>query len=83
MEETKEELRKKLNLSGTILISAGRLVPWKGFDALIEIMTEIIKEIPDAKLYIIGSGPEEKNLKSKISNLSAGEAGLKINENVF
>ena len=83
LEETKEELRKKLNLSGTILISAGRLVPWKGFDALIEIMTEIIKEIPDAKLYIIGSGPEEKNLKSKISNLSAGEAGLKINENVF
>ena len=76
LKETKEELRKKLNLSGTVLISAGRLVPWKGFDKLIEIMPEIIKEIPDAKLYIIGSGPEEENLKSKISN-------LKIKENVF
>ena len=83
LKETKEELRKKLDLSGTILISAGRLVPWKGFDKLIEIMPEISKEIPDAKLYIIGSGPEEKNLKSQISNLSAGEAGLKIKENVF
>jgi len=83
LKETKEELRKKLNLSGTILISAGRLVPWKGFDKLIEIMPEILKEIPDAKLVIIGSGPEEKNLKSQISNLSAGEAGLKIKENVF
>jgi len=76
LKETKEELRKKLNLSGTVLISAGRLVPWKGFDKLIEIMPEIIKEISDAKLYIIGSGPEEENLKSKISN-------LKIKENVF
>ena len=83
LKETREELRKKLNLSGTILISAGRLVPWKGFNALIEIMPEILKEIPDAKLYIIGSGQEEQNLKSKISNLSAVRQDLKIEDKVF
>lgn len=66
------ELKKfsnKLNLSGFNIVSAGRLVPWKGFNVFIEIMPEIIKEIPDAKLFIIGSGPEENNLKFKIKNL--------------
>jgi glycosyltransferase involved in cell wall biosynthesis len=66
---SKSEARKKLNLSGMILISAGRLVPWKGFGALIDIMPDIIAQIPDAKLIIIGSGPEEENLKFKIENL--------------
>ncbi len=70
------EAPRKINLSGTILISAGRLVPWKGFNVLVEIMPEIIRQIPDAKLYIIGDGPEKENLKSQISN-------LKINDMVF
>ena len=68
LKETKEELRKKLDLSGLVLISAGRLVPWKGFVALIEIMPEILKAIPEAKLYIIGSGPESEALKLKVKN---------------
>ncbi len=76
LKETKKELRKKLDLSGTILISAGRLVPWKGFDKLIEIMPEILKEIPDANLIIMGSGPEENVLKLKIKN-------LKLEERIF
>jgi len=72
IEASKQEARAKLNphykkfgvgvnLSGTILISVGRLVPWKGFDALIEIMPDLIKQIPDLKLLIIGEGPEKKN----------------------
>lgn len=49
-----------------IIFSAGRLVPWKGFDLLIEVM----REMPDDfKLFIAGVGPEENNLKSLISNL--------------
>ena len=73
---TKRESRDELNLSGTILISSGRLVPWKGFGALIDIMPEVLKEIPDARLYIIGSGSEEENFKSQILN-------LKMDGNVF
>jgi len=76
LKETKEELRKKLNLSGTVLISAGRLVPWKGFGTLIEIMLDIIKEIPDARLYIIGSGPEREALELKVKS-------LKLQDNVI
>jgi len=66
----------KLNLSGFNIVSAGRLVSWKGFDTLIEIMPEILKDIPEAKLTIIGSGPEENNLKFKIKS-------LKLEDRVF
>ncbi|TSC89699.1 MAG: hypothetical protein G01um10143_189 [Parcubacteria group bacterium Gr01-1014_3] len=48
-----------------IIISAGRLVPWKGFDVLIEIM----KELPDWRLEIIGDGPESETLKLKVESL--------------
>ncbi len=66
---SKEEARKRFNLNGVILLSAGRFVPWKGFDTLIEIMPEVLKMIPEARLIIIGEGPERKNLEFKIKNL--------------
>lgn len=47
------------------IISAGRLVPWKGFDVLINLM----KDLPEWKLYIAGDGPDKDNLKSQISSL--------------
>ena len=52
------------------IVSAGRLVPWKGFDVLIEIIKELPEEI---KLKIIGSGPDRKKLEFKIKNLGLSE----------
>ncbi len=49
-----------------IIFSAGRLVPWKGFNLLVEIMSELPD---DFKLFIAGIGSEEANLKSLILNL--------------
>jgi len=46
------------------ILSAGRLVPWKGFDVLIEVM----KDLPDWKLIIIGDGPERARLESLIAS---------------
>ena len=51
-----------------VIVSAGRLVPWKGFDALIDIMPEILKIFPETKLFIIGDGPEMTKLEVKIKN---------------
>lgn len=65
---TREEARRELGLSGTVLVSAGRLVSWKGFSVLVRSMPEILKEVSDAKLYIVGSGPERKNIESAISH---------------
>ncbi len=59
---SKEVARKELKLSGSVLFSAGRLVPWKGFTLLIHVMPEILKAHPDARLYIAGTGPEESRL---------------------
>jgi len=49
------------------ILSVGRLVPWKGFDILIEI----IKDIPNASLEIVGNAPDEEKLQRQ-----AGDAGL-------
>jgi len=69
-ELSREEARKELNLSGVIAVSVGRLVPWKGFEALIEIAKEIKSQVPDFRLFIIGSGPKEIQLKKLIKNLN-------------
>jgi glycosyltransferase involved in cell wall biosynthesis len=51
------------------IISAGRLVPWKGFAMLIEML----HDLPEWKLVIAGEGPERKALEAlalglKVSN---------------
>lgn len=67
--ENREDLRRDLDFSGKVLISVGRLVPWKGFKVLIEAVSELVKKDPEIKLLIIGDGPERSNLKLKIENL--------------
>lgn len=68
--ENRSLVRKELNISGSpILISVGRLVSWKGFNTLIELMPHIVKSHPQVKLLIIGSGPEEADLSLLIRKL--------------
>ncbi len=52
-----------------IILSVGRLVKWKGFDTLIEIMPELLKENPKFKLVILGDGPEMASLKLKVKSM--------------
>ena len=59
---SKEDAKKQLGISGKILISAGRDVPWKGFQMLRDLMPEILLQIPDAKLFILSNAPKEKLL---------------------
>lgn len=62
--------KKTTNLSvsnGFNLISIGRLVPSKGYDLLIPIISKLIKEGINVHLYILGSGIELKNLESLVS----------------
>ncbi len=67
LKETRESVRKKLGILGTVIFSAGRFVPWKGFETLIETVAELKKEIPDIKLFIAGDGPEREALKEQIT----------------
>lgn len=62
----KETLKTELKLEGKIMVSAGRLVPWKGFVRLIELMPELISTFPDLKLFILGDGPDRNLLEDLI-----------------
>ena len=53
-----------------MLLSVGRLVPWKGFKVLIETMPDILREIPETKLVIVGSGPQKEKLEKTIEKLN-------------
>lgn len=66
---SKEEAKSELNMTGNIILSVGRLVPWKGFACLIELMPKLLKLSPNFKLIIAGEGPMAGSLKSEIENL--------------
>ena len=66
---SKEEARKKLGISGNIILSIGRLVPWKGFRMLIKIMPKLGEINQFFSLIIVGSGPDRRNLELMIRNL--------------
>ena len=39
---SKEEARTKIGIHGNIILSVGRLAPWKGFKMLIKIMPQLL-----------------------------------------
>lgn len=67
---SREEARKKLGIPGNIIVSIGRLVPWKGFRLLIKIMPDLLKINQFFRLIIIGDGPEKKNLEAMVKNMN-------------
>lgn len=66
---TKEEARKKLGITGNVLFSWGRLVPWKGFRMLIKIMPRLTEINSFFKLIIVGDGPDRALLEKMIRNM--------------
>jgi glycosyltransferase involved in cell wall biosynthesis len=70
----KPVLRGLLRFQGKLVISIGRLVPWKGFRALIELVPSLKKEFPDLKLLIIGSGSDMQSLEEKVSKLGLSDS---------
>ena len=55
--------------SQPLILAAGRLHVNKGFD----ILLQALKQIPDAILWLAGSGPEEKALKQLCADLGLNE----------
>lgn len=54
------------SLDSKTVIAAGRLVPQKGFDLLIEAFKIVNEKYPDWKLKIFGNGREKDNLQALI-----------------
>lgn len=66
---SKEEARREISISGNLLISVGRMVPWKGFRMLVKIMPQLLRVNQFFRLVIVGDGPEMKILQSMVKNL--------------
>jgi len=52
---------------------AGRLVYEKGVDLLVKAFQKVLMQVPHAKLYIAGQGPEEPFLRKLIDTLGISE----------
>ncbi|MCI0566185.1 glycosyltransferase family 4 protein, partial [bacterium] len=61
--ERRDELKKRFGIEGPVVMTAGRLVPWKGMSGLIEILPGILAARRNAKLVIAGEGPERIKLE--------------------
>lgn len=69
-EQGKDILRKELGIPGALIVSPGRLVPWKGFRMLIKLMPQFLEINPFFRLVIVGDGPELGMLKHMAKNLN-------------
>lgn len=54
------------------ILSAGRLVPWKGMRELIDALVLVRVEVPDATLVLIGDGPERADLEAHAQTVAPG-----------
>ena len=57
-----------------IIFSAGRLMPWKGMQTLVEIMPELVAHDSSLHLVIAGSGPEKETLVELVKKLKLEHA---------
>ena len=61
----REQARAQLGLGGQpLLLSVGNLIPLKGHDLCIDALALLRNTHPDARLVILGAGPEEERLRA-------------------
>lgn len=56
-------------LNGYNIISVGRLHPVKNFTGLIKVFSLVVKELPNAKLTIVGGGEQMESLSQMVKEL--------------
>ena len=56
------------------ILFVGRLIQRKGCEFIVRAMPQILKEVPNAKLLVVGDGPEEDRLKKLIKNLNIDDS---------
>lgn len=70
----KQVIRGLLKFQGELIISSGRLVPWKGFEGLIRVVARLKKSRPNIHLLIVGGGPDADKLEKYAEELGVGDS---------
>jgi glycosyltransferase involved in cell wall biosynthesis len=70
---SQEEARKKIGIPGKLIVSIGRLVPWKGFTLLIKLMPKLLELNPFFRLVIVGDGPDRGRIAAMIKNMGLSQ----------
>ncbi|POH09971.1 1,2-diacylglycerol 3-glucosyltransferase [Fructilactobacillus sanfranciscensis] len=65
------DIRKKLGISEEtpVMLSVSRLAYEKNISELIDALPKILKQVPEAKLVIVGQGPAENDLHQQVKKL--------------
>lgn len=59
--------------AGPVFVAAGRLVPLKGFDLLLEALARLDGKLGESRLVILGEGPERARLEEMVRSLRLSE----------
>lgn len=74
-ENTRREVRQELGLENKFVIGhVGRMHPQKNQDFLIDVFAEIKKKKPNAELILVGTGPLEEKVRSKVADKGLTES---------
>lgn len=57
---------------GGLVVSLGRLEPYKGHRRVVAAWPEVLRALPDARLRIIGGGPDEGPLRAQVAAARLG-----------
>lgn len=61
------------DLRAPLVVAAGRLVPVKRYDLLVEAFAKVVAERPERRLRIHGQGPERANLRAAVAAHGLGD----------
>ena len=69
-----EALKAGLRLAGArVLGFIGSFYAYEGLDLLLQALPNILTQLPDVRLLLVGGGPQEANLKQQATNLGIAD----------
>ena len=68
------EVFNPYNGAGRMIVAVGRLIPTKRYAILIKAFSEVVKDIPDVRLTIVGDGPEKNDLEKQAVSLGVSNS---------